>query len=315
MRQIGTIGDEAQARRLADYLLTKKITTRLDSSAGGWIVWVHDEDRVAEARQEFEAFVQAPDDPRYRDAASQAQNLRKKAQEAQREHERQSIYLRDRWLYRSPRKIPITLTLIAISVVTFVLTDLAPLFGNRLETSLFITSYRVLRAEEQEDRDWKPALWREHLGDLFEIRQGEVWRLITPIFLHGGLLHLLFNMFWLADLGSQIESLRKSWRLALLVVVIAAVSNLAQFLYEGPYFGGMSGVVYGLFGYTWMKVHYDEGTLFRLRPNTVPIMIIWLLLCMTGWLGAIADAAHIAGLVTGMLIGVIPHARDALSPW
>jgi GlpG protein len=133
--------------------------------------------------------------------------------------------------------------------------------------------------------------------------------------MHFGILHLVFNMFWLADLGAQFEMLRKSWRLAGFVVGAAIFSNLAQYLWHGPGFGGMSGVVYALFGYTWMKAHFEPNTKFRLNTGAVPTMLIWLFLCMTGALGPIANAAHLAGLVFGVVAGALPHARDIVRSW
>src|SRR5205814_9740200 len=91
------------------------------------------------------------------------------------------------------------------------------------------------------------------LGSLIEIKNGQLWRLITPIFVHGGFLHLLFNMWWMRDLGFMIEQRKGSLRLALMVLLVAIPSNIAQYMTAGPWFGGMSGVVYGLFGYIWMK--------------------------------------------------------------
>lgn len=316
MRQIGTIDDEVRARRLADHLQTLGITTRLDARDGAWAVWVHDENRVGPARAELEAFLRDPDATKYRNVAAAAEAARRQLDRQNREHERQSVDLRNRWLHPSPRRIPVTLAMIAASVLTYLLVDLAPFLGSRIENSLFITASPVELPEERGGR-WEPGLWREHLAGLDEIRRGEVWRLVTPIFMHSRtlILHLLFNMFWLADLGSQIERARGSLRFAALVVATAVVSNLAQYLLAGPWFLGMSGVVYGLLGYIWMKVRYDPDTAMRLRANTVPTMLIWLLLCTTGLLGPIANAAHIAGLLAGMAIGVAAHARDALRLW
>jgi GlpG protein len=73
-----------------------------------------------------------------------------------------------------------------------------------------------------------------------------------------------------------------------------------------PRFGGMSGVLYGLFGYTWMKTIYQPSLGLHIDPGTVIWLIVWFLLCMTGLVGTIANMAHASGLITGMLIGYLP---------
>ena len=90
-----------------------------------------------------------------------------------------------------------------------------------------------------------------------------------------------------------------------LVLLISIGSNVAQFIYAGPRFGGMSGVVYGLFGYVWIKGNYDRNFGIRLTDEAVSSMLLWLVLCMTGLLGPIANAAHVAGLLIGMAVAVL----------
>jgi GlpG protein len=141
---------------------------------------------------------------------------------------------------------------------------------------------------------------------LVAIRRGQVWRLVTPIFLHFGILHLVFNMFWLRDLGGMIELRRGTWRLALIVLAAAVIPNLAQYFWAGPFFGGMSGVVYALFGYVWIKGRYEPHLGLGVSQETAFIMLAWLVLCMTGWVGDIANAAHVAGLVVGVVIAYLP---------
>ena len=147
-----------------------------------------------------------------------------------------------------------------------------------------------------------------------DIQGGEVWRLITPAFLHASLstnpLHLVFNMWWLYDLGTLIERRLGSTRFAILVVIIALVSNLAQFLVRGPNFAGMSGVVYGLFGYAWVRGRLDPTSGFYLRPDVAFWMMIWFFLCASGFIGNVANWAHGGGLVAGAALGYAAHQID-----
>src|SRR5205085_1596053 len=105
----------------------------------------------------------------------------------------------------------------------------------------------------------------------------------------------------LLSFGTLIETRRGSRTLALLVLMTAIASNLGQFLYLLHYagkislFGGMSGVVYALFGYVWVKGRLEPEQGMILHPSSVQFMLFWLVLCMTGALGRIANAAHVSG--------------------
>ena len=150
---------------------------------------------------------------------------------------------------------------------------------------------------------------------------GEVWRLLTPIFLHFDILHLLFDMYWLHMLGGAVERVRGRFRYFLLVLTLAVVSNLIQYylghpVREGgelrfrhnPLFGGMSGVDYGLFGYIWMKARFQPEAGLLIGPQTVIFMMAWLVLCMTPlihfFMGGVANG-DVGGLLTGMLLGYV----------
>lgn len=182
-------------------------------------------------------------------------------------------------------KLWLTYVCIAISVAV----TLAGNFGDRIAVMLplFISNYPVS-------------------FQLPEVRQGEVWRLITPIFLHFHLLHLLFNMLWLWDLGRAIELRQSTRRLALLIALTGVLSNLAQFYYDGPRFGGMSGVVYGLLGYIWIQGHFNPGTGLFLHKRIAVMIMAWYVLCWTGLLGPVANMAHTAGLGAGLALGFAP---------
>lgn len=131
------------------------------------------------------------------------------------------------------------------------------------------------------------------------------WRLFTPMLLHFSVLHILFNLLWWADLGRLIERFQSSTQLLMITLVTAAVSNVAQFLHTGPMFGGLSGVVYGLLGYLWIYGRVNPGAGYPLRPEIVLFMLAWLVICFVGLSDVVANAAHLAGLVSGCVLGGI----------
>jgi GlpG protein len=144
-------------------------------------------------------------------------------------------------------------------------------------------------------------------GFLPEVLRGEVWRLFTPMFIHFSVQHIVFNLMWLFQIGSMIESAQGSRRFFLLVAVFSLASNLVQYSVHHQHwnFGGMSGVNYGLIGYVWIRGKFDPGSGLHLDKASVILSIVFFFLCFTGWLGPIANAAHAAGLVCGMAWGWI----------
>ncbi|MCQ4314657.1 rhomboid family intramembrane serine protease [Stutzerimonas zhaodongensis] len=142
---------------------------------------------------------------------------------------------------------------------------------------------------------------------------GEWWRLITPIFVHFGFLHLAMNSMWYWELGRRIEYRQGALMLLGLTLVFGVVSNVAQYTYGGPgIFGGLSGVLYGLLGHCWLFQKLSPDEAYRLPSGVVVLMLIWLVICLTGVIEmvsfgalAIANAAHVGGLVVGCLTGII----------
>ena len=150
----------------------------------------------------------------------------------------------------------------------------------------------------------------ENLGILFisdpdqsgfaSVFSGQIWRLLTPAFIHFGPMHLIFNLLWVWDLGMVIENKKGPGFYLGFFVVAAVISNVAQYLLtSNPFFGGMSGVVYGLFSYVWIRGRYDPAFNGIMRKATVNMMLAWFVLCWTGLLGPIANWAHTMGLVVG----------------
>jgi GlpG protein len=87
-----------------------------------------------------------------------------------------------------------------------------------------------------------------------------------------------------------------------IVADIGEASNRAQYYVSGPRFGGMSGVVYGLLGYVWMRGKFDPGSGLFLHPSTVTMMLIWLAFGYTNIL-PMANTVHTVGLGVGVAWG------------
>src|SRR5262249_41700731 len=111
------------------------------------------------------------------------------------------------------------------------------------------------------------------------------------------------NMFWLIQLGTLVERRSGTKFLILLVLVIAAGSDLAQALLKGPSFGGMSGVLYGLLAYCWIRGKLDFLSGYFIDRQTMIYMILWLVVCGTGLVGPVANGAHLGGLIIGAAWG------------
>lgn len=132
------------------------------------------------------------------------------------------------------------------------------------------------------------------------------WRFFTPALLHFSELHILFNLFWWWYLGGRFERYYGSKWLILAFAFCALASNTSQFIESGPYFGGLSGVVYGLFGIASV-VGWQNPRHPLFLPNGLMIfMLAWLILGYTGLLWVnIANTAHTAGLISGLIAGAV----------
>ena len=133
-------------------------------------------------------------------------------------------------------------------------------------------------------------------------------------------------MYMFFQFGKVIENRYGTWKFGLLVLATAAIPMIVQCLVpmelggSPPYsigdtritsVGGMSGVVYGLFGFFWMKSTYDRSFGYRIPQSTVLILLVWLVFCMLpadmraqiGFGSHVANWAHGIGLAVGVAIG------------
>lgn len=154
----------------------------------------------------------------------------------------------------------------------------------------------------------------------YSIRKGEIWRLISPVFLHGSVLHILLNMLWLWLLGKQVEQRIGMVRYIALSVIIAIVSNTFQYLMSGPLFLGYSGIIAGLAGFIWMRQKLAPWEGYPLGKNTINFLVIFVVALTFLQLASyllqifqiftlpiyIANTAHIVGAITGIILARIP---------
>ena len=132
------------------------------------------------------------------------------------------------------------------------------------------------------------------------------WRWFTPAWLHFSGSHLVFNLIWVWYLLGPLE-LKLGRIIAIsLTLIVLLLSNLVQFLVVDANFGGMSGLVYGLFGFYWICGLLKPRWGLQISPALVGFMLIWLLIGFFDllWI-SMANWAHLAGLAAGMLCAVV----------
>ena len=137
------------------------------------------------------------------------------------------------------------------------------------------------------------------------IAAGEWWRLFTPMFLHAGIMHILFNMFCLFVFGPELEKMAGKTRFLTIYLLSGIFGNVATCIsYKTWRYAhvGASGAIFGIFGAFGALVYYTKTMLPELRQIILPIIAISIV--MTFIQSNINVTAHIAGLIVGFLIGL-----------
>ncbi|QYX78813.1 rhomboid family intramembrane serine protease [Streptomyces akebiae] len=141
--------------------------------------------------------------------------------------------------------------------------------------------------------------WDSDLGSFQGVAEGQWYRLVTSMFLHGGVMHIAFNMLSLWWIGGPLEAALGRARYLALYFASGLAGSALTYLLAAPnqLTVGASGAIFGLFGATAVlmrRLKYD------MRP--VIILLVINLVITFGWSG-IAWQAHVGGLVGGVLIG------------
>lgn len=291
MRLLTTVTSRPEAQTLGDALYAKGVTTTIkETRDGDFAVWVHDEDQIDRAKRFLDTF-----DPEASHVAAMAKKARaRKRQEARADEKLRARTERIRRQIEAKQNMRIgtvSAGLMAICVIVFFATGM----GEKPSVMQYLTFVPLVQAR---------GTWI--FGEVNAIWQGQIWRLWTPMFLHFGWLHIFFNLWWLKDLGTAIERVFSSRYLLVFVMVAAPFSHALEYVMSGPTnFGGMSGVVYGLFSFVWIRGRLDQSFPYQMPQQLVTFMLIWLVLGFTGVIGHIANWVHLGGLIAGAGWGVL----------
>lgn len=334
MRLIGELSNEQHAKRFSAWLVTREIACMVErvNDSDQFEIWAKDEDKFVEARDEFAAFLKNPDDAQYQQAVQQAAQLEKQRQIQVKKYQKNiqpGVSSTQKGVFEVA---PLTMVMVGICVVVALLTN----FGS--DESKDQAAARALQFVAVDSPSEELATAYIESFDSMSVRlasiyRGELWRLVSPIFIHYGAMHIVFNMLWLVYFGRMIEERYGTLRLFMIVIFTAIFSNVLQCTVphamggSAPAFflekalmitrlGGMSGVNYGLFGFIWIRFLYDRSSGFHLSQFTIVLMLVYLVYCiispgvssLTGGEegGSVANWAHGGGLVMGMLLALTP---------
>jgi len=138
---------------------------------------------------------------------------------------------------------------------------------------------------------------------------GDWWRLVTYMFLHGGLLHIAFNMWCLWDLGALCESLYGRWTFGAVYFITGVAGGVASVGWNpGVLSVGASGAIFGLAGALIASFYLGEFSLpgFAIRGTLRSLLIFAVFnLFFGGLFAGIDNACHIGGLISGLALGAL----------
>ncbi|MGB8330049.1 MAG: rhomboid family intramembrane serine protease, partial [Polyangiales bacterium] len=255
MRLLTTVPDQAEAKTLGDALYADGVVTTLKETRDGSVaVWVHDEERMDQARAFLNAF--DANESHFSEMARKARAQRRQEAKADEHIRARTEKIRRQIEARQNMRIgTVTAGLMVICVAVFVVTGK----GEDVSVVRYLTFAPIVPIGNQ-----------FVFGDASAIWHGQPWRLVTPMFLHFGFMHIFFNLWWLKDLGTAIERVFSARYLLIFVLVTAVFSHVLEYVMSGPTtFGGMSGVVYGLFIFIWIRGRLDPSFPYRMPQQLV----------------------------------------------
>ena len=147
------------------------------------------------------------------------------------------------------------------------------------------------------------------------IAEGEYWRLITPMFMHSGFTHMLFNSFSLILFAPPLEKWLGSFKFFLIYLLCGFLANVGTYIFEPLSYThvGSSGAIFGIFGFYAALIVFKKNFI-SVDNSKVILILLAISLVMTFLQPNINIAAHLSGLAAGFLIGSLGHFnRNALT--
>lgn len=266
MTRITEFSNPRMAQAFVDYMATRGITLRVEHE-NGYTLWLDDDSKVDLVENELNQFIRDPYHPRYQAASWQAGNTASGLH-----YQSTSLMTQIR-----QRAGPLTLSVMALCVAIFILMQIV---GDRAVMS------------------W--LAWPD------SDQRVELWRWFSHALLHFSLLHIAFNLMWWWYLGGAVEKRLGSGKLFVILLISALLSGWMQSKFSGVMFGGLSGAVYALMGYAWLRGERDPDSGIHLERGLMAFAVIWLGVGYMGWFGlSIANAAHVTGLVVGLAMAFV----------
>ena len=268
------------AYTLMDYLTSQRLSCIVREIDQQHCVVLENEADMEQAKAITAHFVDAPNDPRYQAASWDNDNSQVFSSRSGRGS---SMF---NWLQNPDVKAqltryPLTYLIMLVNVVVFGMMTVSIETRMWVDSMLFIVPINELQ------------------------QTGQWWRLLTPDFLHFSGIHIAFNLLWWWILARPIEQYLGKVSLIITFVIISLSANIGQLYVDGPNFGGMSGVVYGLLGFTWWLGWLKPLWGFKIQPQIVGFMLVWLMIGYADVLFvSMANTAHTLGLISGCLLAL-----------
>ncbi|MBK7977554.1 MAG: rhomboid family intramembrane serine protease [Deltaproteobacteria bacterium] len=202
-----------------------------------------------------------------------------------------------------PSEYPVTAVLLGMNAVIFVITTLLGSLGRQGLVGSFLAG--------------APFVWTMTGAFAQSVLAGEWWRLVVPMFVHGGLMHVAFNSMALADLGPAVEHNYGSARYLFLYVVTGILgfgASVAWSLITGtPHLSvGGSGAVLGIVG-VLLAITVKRGGVFMERVRAQLLRSIGYTFLL-GVVINVDNAAHVGGLAAGFVLGMAMKDRPPATP-